>query len=369
MSGCIIVAFICTTIVSTCEISTFKNTLMAIVLNEYDVIGEDIIVNGCLGPSNAVSAYQIECKYQNIKILNKGAIANLSNTHNFIFNTNRIKKIEAGAFSNLSIVSKIDLSKNKLEVIKRDVFNTLVSLKELFLDENNINEIENEAFMNMVSLKLLSLKANKITRWNSHWFRNNFALSEIYFVRNSIELLPAHAFRGIETLQTIDLSQNELRDIDATTFQGIKRIYTLNLSQNKIQTLNPQLFSIEIIGNKFEGIQNLYLHRNNLTFLPQALLNDLTAKKNMMYINLHSNPWQCKCYEEIEDWATKKRIGIDVFNIGCLSKNNPVCVMPINQTEQCVEELNESLYQDYYSNYEEVSESDRSKNRNVYCFG
>ena len=369
-------------IIRSCSVPTFDNALIIAYKGE-DTTGTDFEVTGCLGSEiQGLSDYtKIECKYQNVQELHKNAVTNLPKLVTLIFNNNGIERISPNTFNNLPEINTLDLSNNRIEQIPTDLFNNLITLSTLKFDNNKIVTINHAALRGLVNLKVLSLKQNKLSTWEKSWFKNNFVLETINLEDNRITYIQEEAFKDFKNIKNIILGNNEIVDIHQRAFVPIESLSKLDLSKNKLKKLHPDLFqsfnvralatpppntnnrfslfNIELdLRATFAGIKSLYIHKNNLTYLPTKIMNDLSIGSVVMFFNFHSNPWQCKCLEKIQKWIDRRRILVNVFDAGCVNKDNPICVVPEKNGDNCLEVPDESIYRIYQSQFQKVTTAD-----------
>jgi len=101
------------------------------------------------------------------------------------------------------------------------------------------------------------------------------------------------------------------------------------------------------VFKSFTNLGELWLYGNNITFIFDETLQDLPE---VWHITIHTNPWQCACYTKITSWAGKHNVEL-VDGVECLNEGDPVCIVPEEYGDLCLENRNEDLNAIYYMNY------------------
>lgn len=363
---------------------TFNNARIKVYQKPTEQPSATITVNGNLDLNVLPDEYEkIEMVNQGISVLRANALTEIT-VNQLIFTDNGMTDIEENAFVDLEAVKILDLSNNLLAHIRVNTVSKLITLDRLILSFNKINKIDKRAFKNL-QVTDMELENNELTEYDPEWFnRNNKNLRKINLKRNRITHIPRDSFKYFEKIDAILLQENLLTSIDMQAFLGVHQLGTLDLSSNLLKELDPNLFrtfngiadenadarrfadmpSMHVsFFSAFTGIHSLYIHNNSFTYLPTKLLRDV--RHNLRYINIHSNPWQCACYREIEAWAAKSSVSINVFDIGCIHYDNPVCVVPSQNGDKCIENDVPELYDIYDKN--SIKGFNRS-DQNVHCF-
>lgn len=305
---------------------------------------------------------------ETISILCDGAFRSLQNLEQLVLYNCNIRLIEPGSIENVPKLKKLNLGSNRLSIIQKGVFNGL-NIETLDLSDNNLLVLSKEALSNLPYLRILILKRNKIQEYDPTWFTNTTEIEELDLTFNNIETLPNRAFDKFNKINSILLGHNQLKNIDAGAFTGLPYLDKLDLSHNHLTTLPENVFEpfngkTKIIKKtkkkrpsfpdfsihfRENGIKNLHLHHNNLSYLQNQLLADIT--KNIKNINIHSNPWNCACYNRITDWAFKNDVDVDFKDTGCMDRRNPICVVSVHRRRQCVEEVNLQMHEIFYKSF------------------
>lgn len=380
----VFVFFACTS-VQTCEQPVFSNVYVNITT--VTGVATRIALQKCSMSPPTISADTVllNCEKQKINELPKASVANLPKLKELYLSDNGIMTIHPGAFLKLTSLEDVDLRNNEITSITAGIFDGL-PLKTLKLDDNLIKNIDANAFRNIPELSIVSLEYNHLSIFNNEWFTNNPKLRSLSMNGNNFKKLPRGAFKNNQQISTISFSRNEITTIDPQTFEGIHQLHSLNLANNKIESFHPETFSvfngtlIELSDGKkrkkitaldrhmyktFSGIHSIYVHGNLLTYLPEKMMRDLYK---ISYINLHSNPFQCPCYDKIIKWVGRQNIHVDVFDVGCIRKSNPVCVVSEHNPKVCVEEV-DTTAQNLFFKYFKPADQNDFFDKDVRCFG
>lgn len=305
---------------------------------------------------------------QNIQELSTSSVSDLPDLIHLSLQNDEIKYIRSNAFYEVSSLINIDLSYNKIVSIWSTSFNNCESLTTLTLQHNLIEYIDYDAFKVMEYLITMDLSHNKLTFWNDEWVSNLLELNKLYMQGNRITFLPKSSFMNNNQLEYIDFSNNEMLTVHSQAFSGLRYLDTLKLNNNKINKFHPETFSMfdgslikdkngvweKLIGTNLNDdsmlniIDNLSINNNHLTFLPKKMLNDLNRTE---HIYVHSNPFQCACYNEIMKWAGEGGNVIDKNKKSCVGDCYPVCVSSLNNSSVCIEEVDEEVQEVYFKNY------------------
>lgn len=87
----------------------------------------------------------------------------------------------------------------------------------------------------------------------------------LLLARNRIKILREGTFSGYEMLTSLDLQQNQISLVEEGAFQGLVQLTTLLLQHNRLGTLSEE------------------------TLIPM---------RNLAYLRLYDNPWNCECQME-----------------------------------------------------------------------
>lgn len=331
-------------------------TFFSSVITIKNLKGEkNVTVSGCVSPVlDFLGLIEVRIKDQDLTVINKQAFNGIDTLENIYITNNNIHFIMNEAFWNLTNLVLVDMSENQLVTLVEDTFKNL-SVKHLTFIHNEIFEIEPKSFRNLNRLNSVNFKRNQLTQWDSKWFDNTPNLFTINLDENHIQTLEAHTFKAIPSLRNISFRKNKLKVLDSKTFSGIYSLDILDLAENQINSLHPNLFSPFNEAAQLETriaasrINKLFLHNNFLSYIPNQMMQDL-FKLGML--SIHSNPLQCTCYNQIYKWAYRKNIKVDSENAGCYDVRNPVCVIPKDRTDECVQsadvEVNKTYFEHYY---------------------
>jgi len=236
-----------------------------------------------------------------ISVLKRGSFRGLSNLERLHLDGNVVPLSEQ-LFAELGHLQSLSLVFNKINSIPKDSFAGLSSLMWLYLGHNDIEAIEAESFSNLnPELLYLWLNNNKITRIAPGSFAGLIELSRLHLDYNRLESLSSGAFRGLNKLEDLYLNDNRITSISKALLHdlvGLKRLY---LQQNEISALEPETFrelsQLELLrldGNKlshivvgtFAGLSNLEdikLSDNNIQTVDNGAFADFIKLKYLYF--------------------------------------------------------------------------------------
>lgn len=194
---------------------------------------------------------------------------------------------------------ELEIRATAVSILKRGVFEGVSSLKILRLTNNTAMQvIEESALEPLYQLEDLRIISD-----------NHF--ENVINVTGTTQL---------KYLHTLKLTANNFgTTINAETFKGCINVVTLDLSNSLIQTIGIGSFD-----HMIETIQYLDLRKNQLTYLPSNLLENMIKPNMEFYLSL--NLWNCECdYLQLQWW--------DVSNTSSIIDSPLMCETPENDTE------------------------------------
>lgn len=328
-----------------CKKQTFRNTLIKFSSDEFGEFSKYENITGCVSSQYVSSRIMyLECYNQSLSILREGAITDMPELQTMIFMDNSINRIMWAAFTSLPKLEKLILSKNKIRMIDVGVFSVVPSVGLLELNNNELSFLGHGIFTNMPLLRILRLHHNQLDAVEHEWFDIDSNLSILDISHNLIRRIPRDAFKNIKNIEILDFSNNRILTVDENAFKGLDTLFNVDLSENRLYQLTGDLFA------PLKQLDILHLHGNNLTYIHNKVLEGITSK--LQEISIYSNPWQCACYENIMNWAHRKynKLNIDI-SINCKLLLNPVCVVPENDPDECLEDIDEELDDEFYKQF------------------
>uniref|UniRef100_A0A1Y1L310 LRRCT domain-containing protein n=1 Tax=Photinus pyralis TaxID=7054 RepID=A0A1Y1L310_PHOPY len=311
-----------------CSELTFKDNVVAI--HELDRTHRKT-VTGCISGQSLLlkNLKRIVVKDQQIHALYRGAVSNIPHPFELTLVNNRITTIRKEAFLNIGAHS-INLNCNNLKWVERYSFNNLTSLEVIDLDYNKIQTMPKCVFHNLENLTIVSIAHNALNDFDQDWFSGTPKLEMLFLNNNRLRNIPRAGFSKFENLRGITLEENWIDYIDPQAFKGTSQLNELYLSNNRIQYLDLDFSHIP-------SIKVFNIDGNQLTHLP---LDNLKAiESSLRQLNIHANPWQCPCFDEMAHWADTHNIkmpwrckGIDLF-----------CYVPQQQSAQCLNRTDTDL--------------------------
>ncbi|KAF1761822.1 hypothetical protein GCK72_010079 [Caenorhabditis remanei] len=157
---------------------------------------------------------------------------------------NEIKRLEKGLFAGLTNVKTLDLAMNKIEEIDFGVFEDLERVEDILLNGNVIPELKAGLFNGLKNMKKLSIQSC------------------------GLEKIEKGAFKGLENLEQLILSHNNIQNIDWTIFSNLKNLRVLDLGSNFIS-------NVELKG--FPKLEKLVLNNNTIDSMKAIKLKELPS--------------------------------------------------------------------------------------------
>ncbi|XP_077152953.1 oligodendrocyte-myelin glycoprotein isoform X1 [Ranitomeya variabilis] len=181
------------------------------------------------------------------------------------------------------------------------------NITQLNLSQNHLTNLDHQ-LTRFTNLRALDLSHNLLRSLPSHLPRS---LWEVYAAHNNITRLHKLDTAYQWNLKVLDLSKNSLQ---RTIFinNTLISLQLLNLSHNQLWTVPTNMPSnvhtIDLSHNSITQIlpgtlvrmpklQNLYLHNNRFTYIPNHAFDQMVHIKE---ITLHNNPWSCEDRENID---------------------------------------------------------------------
>ena len=198
---------------------------------------------------------------------------------------------------------------------------------EMDLSNAQITELRPGDFDGLIRVSRLILQGNELTTLPDGVFDEMTALRDIYLSENRLSNLPPNIFRNIVALRVVDINNNQLENLPEAMLAG-RDLFQLSASDNPFSTLGSGTFagaSIEFIdlspGNLtslpadiFAPLRNslslLYAENNNLTDLPDGLLEGLSLSELILYGNPGA-PFQIEVTLE-SDGGNEVRVSVPI---------------------------------------------------------
>lgn len=219
----------------------------------------------CRCDSNSDQTVDIKC-IPDLDQLNSG-FPNRSYNHSnlinlFLINKYNIGKIPDEAFRHLNIKYLI-IGQNNLKILSKNAFVGVGSISMLHLIESNLESIEPGSFMPL-----------------------NNSLIELGFTNINVSLLNTinRELKQLKNLSTLKFNNLKLENFQSNWTHSLERLRYLSLASNRISTLQPNVFSSNIISLDLN--ENLI---NNVTNLLSSIQFGLNLKELKLKNNLISN--------------------------------------------------------------------------------
>lgn len=272
-----------------------------------------------------------------VKVLKKGLYSGLVHLESVALKSAQVTEIERGAFGNLPTLTHLTVTGNDLPTLRTGCFENL-PVHAVYLSRNRISAIEDSAFAHLPNLTHVDLQENELRAWNSKGLENVPNIRTLILEDNKLQKLIGNPFANAKSLRSIDLSRNQLTQI-GSVFLQLAHLKEVNLAINRLVELPEDLFVSQITLHDFAVVFNvkrklnfLSLQYNNLTHLPDRLLEDLVYTA---HFQIDLNPWNCHCYFKIVDWARRNKVALYDRYPKCANVAYPVCLVPLMDEKKC----------------------------------
>ncbi len=229
----------------------------------------------------------------------------------------------------------LDLNTNNFQILPSRAFQErgLINLQKLFLPRCKLGAIADDAFVQLTNLVELDLSENLLTTVPVKALANTTNLRRLLLNGNHIATISAEAFAPLTSLKFLNLSgmiSIYRFSISISTHYGPatdqrwppRALFTFSFDFNPnfyLYFLGCQTHTIE--ARAFWGLADLeylYLHSNQLTTLPYAVVQDLPA---LYSFDLYRNPWVCNCeMRATREWMIRNNVGQSI---------PPACELPL----------------------------------------
>ncbi|XP_014480363.1 PREDICTED: insulin-like growth factor-binding protein complex acid labile subunit [Dinoponera quadriceps] len=217
--------------------------------------------------------------------IREDAFKNLTATHLYLNQGNRISVLKRESFRGLPMLKWLHLDSNvvplsghlfaelgnlqslslvfnKINSIPADSFAGLSKLTWLYLGHNDIASVDADSFSYPnPELLFLWLNNNKITRIEPGAFASLTELNRLYLDHNKLQDLQAGVFQGLNKLEVLYLNDNQLTSVTRPLFRGLVDLKKLYLQHNEISTLEAGTFQ------ELSQLEQLYLGKNKLSHI------------------------------------------------------------------------------------------------------
>ena len=233
---------------------------------------------------------------------------------------NSITNVDDKAFQGLSDLKTVSLTGNKLTSIGH-VFKDTPQITSVRLGNNEITKIGEDDFKDNLMVKMLDLSNNKVEKIHKDAFKNLDMLRYLILSNNPITSLPELSFTSTmllladfsncqlqtvprtmpSSLKDFRLGNNRIKEIQVDDFQNMTEVTLITLNDNMIENVAHRAFG------SLENLQELWLSRNQLVYIPRGLPKNLEklyidnnhvveleptifqSNANLKYLNLEAN--------------------------------------------------------------------------------
>lgn len=220
-------------------------------------------------------------------------------------------------FEHLPRIKEIYMDKNELVYLKKGAVSE-TNVEVLHFNYNDIKVIERGTFG--YGVEVLRLSCNRLKKFSPRWFRNASSLVELHMSANLLTSIEKDQFRPFSQLAYIDFSMNRISTIGENAFRNRHSFSSILLQHNRLLEITPNAF-----GPGNITVDHLSLTNNRLTYISREFLDRIRAK---LRLQVDDNPWQCKCWDNINAHVPKNVL---------IAKNiGNKCVASVSFDEHCV---------------------------------
>ena len=246
--------------------------------------------------------------WANITDLHPKVFKGMVHLKNVTLAENKIRNIPLALFQDLRSLEKISLAGNPIGTLPPTLFASQNNLAILDMGYCQLQTLNNRVFSKLWNLQVLDLRGNSIREITPGTFGNLWSLKDLMLSHNLIERIRKGDLRGLSNLGTLELKEGRLRFIEPGSFADTPMLDTLDIGDNFLHSIPDGVLAIPTV-------EWLSLDGNGLTQLPQdvskmseLIYMDLsynrletldrcifTKLRNLEYINLRQNPFNCDC--------------------------------------------------------------------------
>ncbi|XP_017854108.2 slit homolog 1 protein-like [Drosophila busckii] len=210
---------------------------------------------------------------------------------------NYLERLSEVSFPPLPRLQKADLRQNPVRNIWPATFWVMNNTKELLLG-SELAALELRSFSNYGQFdslhKLRSLSLSNVSSVNleQNVFKGLHSLESLT-LRGRIASVQFDAFAGLEQLRELDLSNCSIVELSMDAFMGLKRLEQLQLAHNNLSSLPNGLL------DDLLQLESLQLQGNQLHTLPSSFF----LQRRLRVARLDQNPWECSC--DMRHWLPR----------------------------------------------------------------
>ena len=190
-----------------------------------------------------------------------------------------LRVIEEGAFRGLeACLRRLYLGWNQLENMPRHALNHLAKLRRLSLSENPVQSFPASSLSGLSALVHLELDYLSLNAVPALAFAHLAALKVLSLRGNNLDKLPDNAFHNLkDSLEQLYLDKNQIIFVPGNALNSLKKLKRLSLTANQIQLLQGK----DVSG--LVSLEELFLDSNFLSVVPNAALRGLPALKSVSF--------------------------------------------------------------------------------------
>ncbi|KAF5303633.1 hypothetical protein FQA39_LY09880 [Lamprigera yunnana] len=226
----------------------------------------------------------------------------------------------------LTQLKTLDLSNSNIQSGHLKLLRQSVKLEELDLSYNHLFQIPSDTFISVPELTKISLRNCELKNLEEKIFLHNFKLKNLDVSNNALRSLPNSLLpNSTNELEYLNVSHNYISNLSTNTFNHVD-VFEIDISFNELTEIGEDILNMEKVNkihmqnNKISHIHDLafascsfpikYLNiaNNRMVFFGEYFMDWLA---NLEKIEIHGNPWECKCLDELQTTLNNRFIEYD----------------------------------------------------------
>ncbi|XP_046595396.1 uncharacterized protein LOC107225314 isoform X1 [Neodiprion lecontei] len=218
---------------------------------------EELVFDNCRFPSNELSSEWLPIKFRLRKLtLRRCGLTAID-----------VDAFRSKPFQELRGLAIIG---NRINALRKSLFDGLTSLEELAIVDNSIVLPEPELLVGTAnSLQILQLD-------NA--------------IRGERTLTKVIGSRPLRRVIVLSLTRNRLPKLSRNIFKGVPNVQSVHLTDSGVSMIEPGA-----LDPFSRSIRQLFLARNNLTYLPTNAFSRILRSNPNFRVTLANNDWNCSC--------------------------------------------------------------------------
>lgn len=231
-----------------------------------------------------------------VKGMEEHPFRGLDKLESLVMEYNEIKQLpEPNLFEGLTSLERLEIKQCSLEAVPANYFRHMKNLKHLNLSINSISSLGDCAFCDLNNTVII-LSHNLLHTFNAHKVLGTTSWIEGIELDNN-NLTKISRFGQMFNLREAKFSNNYITEMDDEAFLNAPRLMLLEFTYNFLKEI-PVTALPETIRSDEKFV--LDINSNNFKCLEKEIRDKFTALRSLALV---SNPWDCKCLEDIRTWV------------------------------------------------------------------